>query len=110
LIGEKHVPLSDTETSNDGNDQGWDLGFDIDINRWTKFPPQPDTKYNTSSRQEIGESHDDQWSVFGGSHSAGCQFVFCDGSVHTITYDVDAITFSRLGPIDDGEVVDMSEL
>jgi prepilin-type N-terminal cleavage/methylation domain-containing protein len=110
LIGEKHVPRSDTETSNDGNDQGWDLGFDIDINRWTKFPPQPDTKYNTSSRQEIGESHDDQWSVFGGSHAAGCQFVFCDGSVHTITYDVDVITFSRLGPVDDGEVVEMTDL
>ena len=110
LIGEKHVPRSDIETSNDGNDQGWDLGFDIDINRWTKFPPQPDTKYNTSSRQEIGESHDDQWSVFGGSHSAGCQFVFCDGSVHTITYDVDIITFGRLGPVDDGEVVEMGDL
>ena len=52
----------------------------------------------------------DQWSVFGRSHSAGCQFVFCDGSVHTITYDVDALTFLRLGPIDDGEVVDMTEL
>jgi prepilin-type N-terminal cleavage/methylation domain-containing protein/prepilin-type processing-associated H-X9-DG protein len=110
LIGEKHVPRSDIETSNDGNDQGWDLGFDIDTNRWTKFPPQPDTKYNAGSRLEIGDAHDDQWSVFGGSHSAGCQFVFCDGSVHTITYDVDVITFSRLGPVDDGEVVDMTDL
>jgi hypothetical protein len=111
LIGEKHVPTVDYETSNSaGNDQGWDLGFDIDINRWTKFPPQPDSKSNQNGRQEIGESHDDQWSVFGGSHAAGCQFVFCDGSVHTITYDVDVITFGRLGPIDDGEVVELSDL
>jgi hypothetical protein len=110
LFGEKHVPRSDLETINDGNDQGWDLGFDIDINRWTKYPPQPDTKYNTSSRQEIGQELIDQWSVFGGSHPAGCQFVFCDGSVHTVGYDVDAVTFGRLGPIDDAEVVDMSKL
>jgi prepilin-type processing-associated H-X9-DG protein len=108
LIGEKHVPSENYEASNDGNDQGWDLGFDIDINRWTKLPPFPDSTYNKGNRIPIGTEFNDQWSVFGGSHSAGCQFVFCDGSVHTISYDVDPVSFGRLGPIADGEVVDMS--
>jgi prepilin-type N-terminal cleavage/methylation domain-containing protein/prepilin-type processing-associated H-X9-DG protein len=106
LVGEKHVPSENYEASNDGNDQGWDLGFDIDINRWTRFPPFPDSTYNKGNRIPIGETFNDQWSVFGGSHSAGCQFVFCDGSVHTISYDVDLAVYTRLGPIADGEVVD----
>jgi len=111
LFGEKHVPATEYESSNTaGNDQGWDLGFDIDINRWTKFTPQPDSKSNQNGRQEIGTVHDDQWSVFGGSHPAGCQFVFCDGSVHTISYDVDIEAFTLLGPLADGEVIDMSKL
>ena len=50
LIGEKHVPSENYEASNDGNDQGWDLGFDIDINRWTRFPPFPDSTYNKGNR------------------------------------------------------------
>jgi prepilin-type N-terminal cleavage/methylation domain-containing protein len=109
LFGEKHVPASEYESSHThGNDQGWDLGFDIDINRWTKFTPQPDSKSNQNGRIQIGTIADDQWSVFGGSHPAGCQFVFCDGSVHTISFDVDAVAFGRLGPLDDGEVIDMS--
>lgn len=106
LVGEKHVPSENYEASNDGNDQGWDLGFDIDINRWTRFPPFPDSTYNKGNRIPIGDAFNDQWSVFGGSHSAGCQFVFCDGSVHTISYDVDLAVYTRLGPIADGEVVD----
>jgi prepilin-type N-terminal cleavage/methylation domain-containing protein len=107
LIGEKHVPSADYEASNDGNDQGWDLGFDIDINRWTRFVPFPDSTYNRQNQPAVvGTSFEHQWSVFGGSHPAGCQFVFCDGSVHTIGYSVDAAAFSRLGPIADGEVID----
>jgi prepilin-type processing-associated H-X9-DG protein len=110
LIGEKHVPSENYEASNDGNDQGWDLGFDIDINRWTIYKPFPDSTYNKGGQIPIGTQFDHQWSVFGGSHSAGCQFVFCDGSVHTIGYDVDLVPFTRLGPISDGEVIDKSSL
>jgi prepilin-type N-terminal cleavage/methylation domain-containing protein len=108
LFGEKHVPSENYEASNDGNDQGWDLGFDIDINRWTTLPPFHDSTYNKGSVIRIGKIFNDQWSVFGGSHPAGCQFVFCDGSVHTIVFDVDPASFGRLGPIADGEVIDMT--
>ena len=77
--------IENYETSNDGNDQGWDLGFDIDINRWTRFPPCPIRSTTQEACIAIGTQFDHQWSVFGGSHAAGCQFVFCDGSVHTIS-------------------------
>lgn len=101
LIGEKHIPVGQYDTASvAGNDQGWDLGFDLDINRWTKYPPLGD-----SEPFPPHFSGDDAWSVFGSAHTAGCQFVLCDGSVHTITYDIDPDTFRRLGSIADGEII-----
>ncbi|MCA9240838.1 MAG: DUF1559 domain-containing protein [Planctomycetales bacterium] len=105
LIGEKYIPVNEYDTGDyAGNDQGWDLGFDNDINRWTKFPPLSDSQGRTAEMT----GPQDEFSVFGSAHPAGCQFVLCDGSVHTITYDVDRDTFRKLGSIADGEVVDDS--
>jgi prepilin-type processing-associated H-X9-DG protein len=33
---------------------------------------------------------------FGSAHAVGCNFVFCDGSVHTMSYDIDAEIVRRL--------------
>lgn len=108
LFGEKHIPYGEYDTGTyPGNDQGWDLGFDTDINRWTKYPPLSDSiGVDDFPDQFTGE---DPVSVFGSAHPSGCQFVLCDGSVHTVAYDVDPTTFARLGSIADGEVVDQSE-
>lgn len=101
LVGEKHIPEGEYDTATaPGNDQGWDLGFDFDVNRWTKHAPLSDSKDFPANL-----TGDDPWSVFGSAHPAGCQFVLCDGSVHTITYNVDPNIFTRLGSIADGEVV-----
>jgi len=101
LIGEKHIPYGEYDTATaPGNDQGWDLGFDLDINRWTKHPPLSDS--DDFPTHFTGE---DAWSVFGSAHPAGCQFVLCDGSVHTITYDIDRDVFTLLGSIADGRIV-----
>jgi len=102
FAGEKHIPAGEYDTGRSiGNDQGWDLGFDLDTNRWTKFPPLPDTSTIPG---------DDLFTLFGSVHATGCQMVMCDGSVHTIAYDVDPKLFERLGSIADGEVVDNSQL
>jgi prepilin-type N-terminal cleavage/methylation domain-containing protein len=102
LVGEKHIPIGQYDTATaSGNDQGWDLGFDLDTNRWTKHTPLGDAENFPAHF-----SGEDAWSVFGSAHPAGCQFVFCDGSVHTITYDIDRNTFTRLGSVADGEVVE----
>ncbi|QDU56604.1 DUF1559 domain-containing protein [Aeoliella mucimassa] len=101
LIGEKHIPYGEYDTGTfPGNDQGWDLGFDTDVNRWTKFPPLSDSVDFPSNI-----TGDNRVSIFGSAHPAGCQFVLCDGSVHTITYDVDPVTYARLGSIADGEIL-----
>lgn len=109
LFGEKHIPYGEYDTGTfPGNDQGWDLGFDTDINRWTKYPPLSDSVgVDDFPSNFAGE---DPVSVFGSAHPSGCQFVFGDGSVHSIAYDVDEDAFRALGTIAGGEVIDQSEL
>lgn len=104
LFGEKHIRFDQYDTGTSaGNDQGWDEGFDLDVNRWTHLPPLPDSSLTPNDDGARSRR-------FGASHSAGCQFVFCDGSVHLISNDVDPQVFLLLGSRADGEIVDASQL
>ncbi len=104
LYGEKHIPQSDDEISGGAaNNQGWDLGFDTDVNRWTKVPPLSDSGVNSEGKDQINKILNGL-SQFGGPHPSGCQFVFCDGSVKTIAYGADGETFKALGSIAGDEV------
>ncbi len=49
-----------------------------------------------------------RWS-FGGPHPGGFNAVFCDGSVHNISYSIDADTNVALGNRHDGQVIDASK-
>jgi prepilin-type N-terminal cleavage/methylation domain-containing protein len=103
FVGEKFVPAGEYDSSNNiGNDQGWDLGFDLDVIRWTKSAPASDTSAPFAGN---GVHY-----IFGSPHPGGCEMVFCDGAVHSLSYDIDPMVFARLGAIDDGEVVDTSAL
>ena len=51
--------------------------MDVDLNRWVIDPPCRDSK-------------EMDMFVFGNRHPTGCNFVFCDGAVHFIRYDIDA--------------------
>lgn len=103
LAGEKYVPAGAYDTANNiGNDQGWDLGFDLDVIRWTKNPPATDAS-TPSAGEEVHF-------LFGSPHPGGCQMVFCDGSVRSISFDVESRVSARLGAIDDGEILDSSAL
>jgi prepilin-type N-terminal cleavage/methylation domain-containing protein/prepilin-type processing-associated H-X9-DG protein len=42
---------------------------------------------------------------FGSVHDGGCQFVFCDGSVHLISYTIDPTTFGDLISGTDGNAI-----
>ena len=96
LLGEKNI---DPQHYRDGVDQGDDqllwVGHDRDIVRWTDLPPKQDTP---------GVSY--TWN-FGSSHSTGCYFAFCDGSVRLIHYNIDKETHRRLGNRQDGLVVEL---
>ncbi len=99
MVGEKFVNASQYDT--DGGADGGDThsiyqGFDWDINRWVtnEFPP-------TQDRANL-----DSFQTFGGPHAGGWQCVFCDGSVHVVSYDLDIVTNMRLANRFDGQTVE----
>jgi hypothetical protein len=47
--------------------------------------------------------------IFGSAHPGAMQSVFCDGSVHTIRYDINPGTWVNLCCRNDGQEVDTSE-
>ena len=87
LIGEKNLPRREyTRGTCRGDDQSMYSGDDFDIARWTA----PDW---TPLRDEAGEMAEARF----GSPHAVCHFVFCDGSVRAIGFDIDGETHRRLG-------------
>ncbi len=83
------------------DDQGWDIGYDYDVCRWTD-PGTPPAQ-NTSG---LGGGMDVN---FGSAHSEAFNMAFCDGSVHAISYSIDPEIHRRLGNRKDGLPVDSSQ-
>lgn len=114
--GEKYVYVENYDASgpgsnlvsNDGNDQGWDTGYDHDNIRWTMSPPQPDSWLPPTNLRNGPTSPANR--IFGSPHPGGCNFSFVDGSVHTISYDAATQVFHLFGNRQDGQVADLSAL
>ncbi|HKD37989.1 MAG TPA: DUF1559 domain-containing protein, partial [Pirellulales bacterium] len=98
LIGEKYLNPDDYASGADpADDQTLYTGFDNDNHRTVAAPPQQD-------RPGYQNVYD-----FGSAHSAGCTFVFCDGSIHNITFTIDPETHRRLGNRGDHLPLDQSK-
>ena len=93
MIGEKHLPYAEYDTGASlGDDQTMLLGDDADIRRWMSGPPLPDSTPGEPDR-------------FGGPHSGGACFVFCDGGVRLVARDLDQGVCRNLGNRRDGKQV-----
>jgi prepilin-type processing-associated H-X9-DG protein len=96
MIGEKYL-MAEKYTTGDayGDDQTLYCGPNTDLMR--------------STHPTIGGPRQDQpgleIAVFGSAHATGCNFAMCDGSVHTIAYDIDPETHRRFGNRQDGQAV-----
>ena len=79
LIGEKYVVITDYEDGQTISDRGFALiGYAPDSVRMT-FPDSP----------PIPDAKADEFSVFGSAHPTVCNFVYCDGSVRAVNFNVD---------------------
>lgn len=96
LIGEKHTLAG---VPDPGDDQSAYSGYDYDTVRWTppSAPPLPDGG-------QVGIDR------FGASHPLGAQFVFCDGSVRSISFEIDPEIHRRLGNRQDRLPIDGAAL
>jgi hypothetical protein len=110
LVGEKYVNTrfyqeeSNYTTNSCSDNNPVFNGYDWDNIRWTKtthatrgpryVPTQdnPLTDHGCSMR-------------FGSAHNAIFNAVYCDGSVQTVAYDIEAVAFQLLGMRSDGGVI-----
>ncbi|MCA9100051.1 MAG: DUF1559 domain-containing protein [Pirellulales bacterium] len=98
FFGEKYLNPDTYKTGRDGGDkESMYAGQGNDTSRSSRLglPPLQDTP-------GIGAS----WS-FGSAHPSTWNVVFCDGSVHSISYSIDAEMHRRLGTRNDGLPVEL---
>jgi prepilin-type N-terminal cleavage/methylation domain-containing protein/prepilin-type processing-associated H-X9-DG protein len=99
MAGEKYLNADAYYTSDENdNDQPWCIGFDIDINRWVN-----NSSAGWPQRDRRGVEND---SAFGSAHANAFNMVFCDGAVHSISYDIEGEVHRRLGVRNDKLPVD----
>ena len=116
LVGEKYMPADVYAGSSAltapgfpswGENQGMYSGFEWDNQRvawgadWAvseqeKFQPSQDRAGVTGLSPEA---------PFGSAHAAAFNMVYCDGSVHSISYDIDPVTHRDLAVRNDGNAV-----
>ncbi|MDB5338579.1 MAG: prepilin-type cleavage/methylation protein [Planctomycetaceae bacterium] len=93
LLGEKKLDRTALGQYQGDDNEGYTAGWDHDTVRWTDRAPGPDTNIPGG----WGEQR------FGSSHPGGFNALFCDGSVKTISYNIDLTVFSRIGDRSDGQ-------
>ncbi len=100
MAGEKSlwVDSYDTGTSG-GDDDSMYWGGNCDSLRVT----------NTGYVLEPDRTGYDGCGQFGSAHAAGFNMVFCDGSVHSISYSIKTAVHANLGNCKDGTAMDSSE-
>jgi prepilin-type N-terminal cleavage/methylation domain-containing protein len=93
LIGERFVNAATYEIGSDqDDDQGWDVGYDWDTVRWTNVAPSFD-----GETAIVGRNNN-----FGSIHLGACHISMCDGSVKSVSYDIDKDVHRQAGNRKDG--------
>ncbi|MBN1912676.1 MAG: DUF1559 domain-containing protein [Pirellulales bacterium] len=111
LVGEKQVdPLHYTDGREVGDNEPMYVGADWDIHRWAgnAYDLEPDIPGCYEKNKKRNNNVEASF-FFGSAHPMGINFVFCDGSVHTIPYSLDPLVHAGLGNRHDGIAFDQSE-
>ena len=91
--GTDSVPGETGALGSGGDGQGYFVGYDWDTHRFAHKPPIQDSPGA------------DLYEVFGSAHPGAWSVVLCDGSVRSISYDIDLTTHKRLANRHDGQTV-----
>jgi prepilin-type N-terminal cleavage/methylation domain-containing protein/prepilin-type processing-associated H-X9-DG protein len=114
LIGEKYLPSKWYEDAvanpaGYGDDQGAFIGYEWDNQRvaWHYSNPPTTDPLTYQPRQDgsLVGNDDPNIYAFGSPHAGGMNMAMCDGSVHSISYDIDTDTHRYLAIKNDGESV-----
>jgi prepilin-type N-terminal cleavage/methylation domain-containing protein/prepilin-type processing-associated H-X9-DG protein len=98
-LGEKYLNFNYYLTGTGaGDNENAYAGYDNDNFRTTSSSSPP--------VQDLNDQTDDNITHFGSPHSNGCNFVFCDGTVHMLSYSISPTVFSCLGNRADGKMID----
>ena len=102
IVGEKYLDPDDyADGGSEGDDAGAYEGHAAEHTRYTHIIDTP----LRQDRPGLDLHHS-----FGSAHPSGLHFVFCDGSVHVISYGIDPVIHALLGNRRDGLPVDLNEL
>lgn len=94
LVGEKYLNPDHYESGNDNADNECALsGFDNDNFRVTFSPP-------LRERRGLGDTK-----RFCSAHPSTVNMAFYDGSVHSVSYEIDGVVFRAMGSRNQGEAV-----
>ena len=113
LIGEKYINnLHYIDGKDLGDSETMYCGDDLDLLRWTGIDGTVGTATNNNlpvrDRSTLtSEGNHVQW--FGSAHANGFNMSFCDGSVGTISYSIDAEVYRRLGNRKDSQPINSSQ-
>ncbi|WP_428308895.1 DUF1559 domain-containing protein [Lacipirellula sp.] len=116
LIGEKYIPADVYAGSSAmagvgfpswGENQGMYSGFEWDNQRvaWSSVWPVDQQENFQPSQDRSGVTGVTPERPFGSAHAAAFNMVYCDGSVHSISYDIDVVTHGSLADRQDGNAV-----
>jgi hypothetical protein len=115
VISEKLVRSDKAEGFGPSDNRGWTDGWDPDTVRSTALRPRSDSDTEVCYGQwEIyclgSPAPETDVLFFGSSHPSGINSVYADGSVHSISFEVDVLVFNALGSKNGEETVDLSKL
>jgi prepilin-type N-terminal cleavage/methylation domain-containing protein/prepilin-type processing-associated H-X9-DG protein len=102
LASEKWLARKDYANGDWGDCTGISNGWSQDTARCAGYPPLPEGNEEITLPNGTNPRY-----IFGSSHPGGINAAFADGSVHIISYTVDATLFRRLADRRDGEVVNV---
>jgi prepilin-type N-terminal cleavage/methylation domain-containing protein len=80
-------------------------GYDWDNIRWTKTAKATNAGTYAPKQDNKIDDIDGCTERFGSAHAAVFNAVYCDGSVHSIAYEVDGVEFQLLGMRSDGGAI-----